>query len=129
MNIASSNINQWTLLFAMLPIVFSLSRGTPFRHSRSIREQQAELLLTIGQSLVGAGVPPQHEVRLVGSAGDVCAVCCTVCVAASVRRPKYNLDHRAFLVWTAWSHQDAAFAAAGRLPVEALRDLEKTRRA
>ncbi len=50
-NIASSNINQWTLLFAMLPIVFSLSR-----HSVSAipldGEQQAELLLTIGQSLV-----------------------------------------------------------------------------
>lgn len=52
MNITSSNINQWTLLFAMLPIVFSLSRGEmsaiPFD-----TEQQAELLLTIAQSLVG----------------------------------------------------------------------------
>ena len=52
MNIASSNINQWTLLFAMLPIVFSMSRHSvsaiPLDH-----EQQAELLLTIGQSLVG----------------------------------------------------------------------------
>ena len=51
MNIASSNINQWTLLFAMLPIVFSLSR-----HSVSAipldPEQQMELLLTIGQSLI-----------------------------------------------------------------------------
>ena len=27
MNIASSNINQWTLLVAMLPIVYSMSRG------------------------------------------------------------------------------------------------------
>lgn len=52
MNITSSNINQWTLLFAMLPIVFSLSRGDisaiPFDG-----EQEAELLLTIAQSLVG----------------------------------------------------------------------------
>ncbi len=52
MNIASSNINQWTLLFAMLPVVFSLSRGTisaiPFD-----AQQEAELLLTIAQSLVG----------------------------------------------------------------------------
>jgi cation:H+ antiporter len=52
MNITSSNINQWTLLFAMLPVVFSLSRGTisgiPFD-----AEQESELLLTIGQSLVG----------------------------------------------------------------------------
>jgi len=53
MNIASSNINQWTLLFAMLPIVFSLSR-----HSISAiplnPEQRRELLLTIGQNLIAA---------------------------------------------------------------------------
>lgn len=52
MNIASSNINQWTLLIATLPIVFSWSRHSisaiPLDH-----EQQAELLLTIAQSLVG----------------------------------------------------------------------------
>jgi cation:H+ antiporter len=51
MNITSSNINQWTLLFAMLPIVFSVSRGTvsgiPFDP-----QQESELLLTIAQSLV-----------------------------------------------------------------------------
>jgi cation:H+ antiporter len=53
MNIASSNINQWTLLFAMLPIVFSMSR-----HEISTipldSQQQTELLLTIGQSLVAS---------------------------------------------------------------------------
>jgi cation:H+ antiporter len=52
MNITSSNINQWTLLFAMLPVVFSLSRGSisgiPFD-----AQQESELLLTIGQSVVG----------------------------------------------------------------------------
>jgi cation:H+ antiporter len=52
MNITSSNINQWTLLFAMLPVVFSLGRGSisgiPFD-----AQQEAELLLTISQSLVG----------------------------------------------------------------------------
>ena len=51
MNIASSNINQWTLLVAMLPIVFSMSRGgvafVPLD-----AEQRRELLLTIGQSFV-----------------------------------------------------------------------------
>ncbi len=52
MNITSSNINQWTLLFAMLPVVFSLSRGSvsaiPFD-----AQQESELLLTIAQSFVG----------------------------------------------------------------------------
>lgn len=51
MNIASSNINQWTLLVAMLPLVFSLSRG----QLASIpldAQQRSELLLTIAQSAV-----------------------------------------------------------------------------
>jgi len=52
MNMVSSNINQWTLLAAMLPIVYSISRGTP----SSIPfddHQKLEILMTLGQSLVG----------------------------------------------------------------------------
>jgi cation:H+ antiporter len=51
MNIASSNINQWTLLVAMLPVVFSMSHGalTPIVFAAA---QESELLLTIGQSMV-----------------------------------------------------------------------------
>lgn len=51
MNIVSSNINQWTLLFAMLPVTFSISR----RAISAIpldSQQQSELLLTIAQSCV-----------------------------------------------------------------------------
>ena len=52
MNMVSSNINQWTLLTATLPIVYSLSRGAvspiPFDN-----QQKLELLMTIGQALVG----------------------------------------------------------------------------
>lgn len=50
MNIASSNINQWTLLVAMLPVVLSLGHGSaiPLQFDD---EQGAELLLTISQSL------------------------------------------------------------------------------
>jgi cation:H+ antiporter len=51
MNIASSNINQWTLLVAMLPIVYSMSRGEPSAFTFD-PEQRTELLLTIGQSFV-----------------------------------------------------------------------------
>ncbi len=52
MNIVSSNINQWTLLVAMLPIVFSMSHGHPTEiHFDS--EQQSELILTIAQSFTG----------------------------------------------------------------------------
>ncbi len=52
MNMVSSNINQWTLLTAMLPIVFSMSRGSlstiPFDDI-----QRWEILMTLAQSLVG----------------------------------------------------------------------------
>jgi cation:H+ antiporter len=51
MNIASSNINQWTLLVAMLPVVFSMSHGAPTPIVFDTA-QESELLLTIGQSLV-----------------------------------------------------------------------------
>lgn len=52
MNMVSSNINQWTVLVAMIPIVYSLSQGKisaiHFDH-----HQQVEILLTIVQSLLG----------------------------------------------------------------------------
>jgi cation:H+ antiporter len=52
MNMVSSNINQWTLLTAMLPLVYSYSRGSissiPFD-----QHQELELLMTLGQSLIG----------------------------------------------------------------------------
>jgi cation:H+ antiporter len=51
MNMVSSNINQWTLLVAMLPIVFSISAG----HVATIvfdTAQQLQLLMTLGQALV-----------------------------------------------------------------------------
>src|SRR5512140_1515338 len=52
MNMVSSNINQWTLLTAMLPIVLSMSAGsvTPTVFDQ---EQRIELLLTLGQAVVG----------------------------------------------------------------------------
>lgn len=52
MNLVSSNISQWTLLAALLPVVLSFAShgvaGIPFDHTQS-----RELLLTIAQSLLG----------------------------------------------------------------------------
>jgi hypothetical protein len=49
MNMVSSNINQWTMLAAMIPIVYSFSSGhvaaVPFDHL-----QRMEILLTMAQS-------------------------------------------------------------------------------
>ena len=53
MNMVSSNINQWTMLAAMLPIAYAISLG----HFGTIdfdQHQELEVLMTIGQSLVGA---------------------------------------------------------------------------
>jgi cation:H+ antiporter len=52
MNMVSSNVNQWTLLAAMLPIVFSVSRGEPSTIVFD-SQQELEILMTLGQSLVG----------------------------------------------------------------------------
>lgn len=52
MNMISSNINQWTLLAAMLPIVYSISRGSVSSIPLDA-EQQTELLLTLAQALLG----------------------------------------------------------------------------
>ena len=53
MNMVSSNINQWTMLAAMLPIAYALALG----HLGTIEfdsHQELEVLMTIGQSLLGA---------------------------------------------------------------------------
>lgn len=53
MNMVSSNINQWTMLAAMLPIAYALALG----HASTIdfdAHQELEILMTIGQSLLGA---------------------------------------------------------------------------
>ena len=52
MNMVASNINQWTLLVAMLPVVLSLSARTPTPLPLD-HEQMLELLMTVGQQLVG----------------------------------------------------------------------------
>ena len=51
MNMLSSNINQWTVLAAMIPIVFSISRSGPAALPFD-GVQRVEILLTILQSVV-----------------------------------------------------------------------------
>jgi cation:H+ antiporter len=52
MNMVSSNINQWTVLVAMIPIVYSFSRGqVSVVHFDD--HQRLEILLTMVQSFLG----------------------------------------------------------------------------
>jgi len=53
MNMVSSNINQWTMLVAMLPIAYALALGQVGVITFD-EHQRLEILLTIGQSLLGA---------------------------------------------------------------------------
>src|SRR6185312_594749 len=52
MNFVNSNINQWTMLAAMIPILFNLSLGH-YEPIAFTRLHRAELALTIAQSLTG----------------------------------------------------------------------------
>jgi cation:H+ antiporter len=51
MNMVSSNVNQWTVLAAMIPIVYSLSLGRPAEVP--MVEHRVELLLTLLQGALG----------------------------------------------------------------------------
>ena len=51
MNMVSSNINQWTVLAAMIPIVYSLSIGHPA--TVPLEAHRVELLLTLLQGALG----------------------------------------------------------------------------
>ena len=51
MNMASSNINQWTMLAAMIPIVYSMSLGHPAHVP--LDEHRVEVLLTLLQGVLG----------------------------------------------------------------------------
>jgi cation:H+ antiporter len=52
MNLVSSTINQWSILSALIPVIYSISRGTP---SAIVFDshQRLEILLTILQSFLG----------------------------------------------------------------------------
>jgi cation:H+ antiporter len=51
MNMLSSNVNQWTVLAAMIPLVYSLSSGGPAALPFD-GTQREEILLTVAQSFV-----------------------------------------------------------------------------
>jgi cation:H+ antiporter len=63
MNIVSSNINQWTLLVAMIPIVYSTSCGG---YSTIVfdQHQKTEILLTMAQSILGFVLLANMEFRV-----------------------------------------------------------------
>jgi cation:H+ antiporter len=62
MNMVSSNINQWTVLVAMIPIVYSLSRGE-ISVIHFDAHQKIEIFLTMAQSTLGFVLLANMEFR------------------------------------------------------------------
>jgi len=65
--LVSSKINQWTLLVAMLPLVFSIARGTPSALPLDAR-QESEVFLTAAQSLFAVSLLLDLRLSLTGAA-------------------------------------------------------------
>ncbi len=65
--LVSSKINQWTLLVAMLPLVYSVALGAPEALPLDAR-QRDEILLTAGQSLFAVALVLDLRLSLVGAA-------------------------------------------------------------
>jgi cation:H+ antiporter len=68
MNMVSANINQWTMLGAMIPIVYSFSLGAPAA-VRFDANQQKEILLTVAQSMLGMLLLSNMSFHLLEAAG------------------------------------------------------------
>ncbi len=64
--LVSSKINQWTLLVAMLPLVYSIGRGEPSALPLDAR-QQDEILLTAAQSLFAVALLLNLRLSLIGA--------------------------------------------------------------
>jgi cation:H+ antiporter len=68
LNMVSANINQWTMLAAMIPVVYSMSVGTPTAIPFD-DFQRKEILLTISQSLLGLMLLINMEFNLIEAGG------------------------------------------------------------
>ncbi|HEX9427370.1 MAG TPA: hypothetical protein VGA64_06240 [Candidatus Polarisedimenticolia bacterium] len=71
MNMVSANINQWTMLAAMIPLVYSFSLGAPsFIPFDDF--QKKEILLTVAQSMLGMLLLANMSFHLFEAAGIFC---------------------------------------------------------
>ncbi|HEV8198549.1 MAG TPA: hypothetical protein VGS03_00850 [Candidatus Polarisedimenticolia bacterium] len=117
MNMVSANINQWTMLAAMIPMVYSLSRGelssVPFDE-----HQRAEILLTIAQSLLGMLLMMNMSFHLVEAGGIF------LLWFAQFVRPGMHVP--VTLLYFAWSAYELFMMFAVRRRVEAWHALSRT---
>ena len=90
MNMMSSNINQWTVLAAMIPIAFSLARGEPGGAPLRRPAARRDPAHAAAERRRGAA-PAQHEVRVVERGGALRALAGAVPGAALAARDRVGL--------------------------------------
>jgi len=115
MNMISSNVNQWTLLAAMLPVVYSISRGAPSAIPLD-GEQQTELLLTLAQALLGALFLLEMKLQWWEAAGLF-----VLWLAQFVLSPVTRVHQYFTFAYFAWAAADIMLILAGRRKATAFR--------
>jgi cation:H+ antiporter len=108
MNMISSNINQWTLLTAMLPMVYSISRGTPTAIPLA-GQQEVELLMTLAQALLGVMFLLEMRFLWWEAAGLF-----TLWFAQFLVSPKTEIHHYFTYAYFAWVAVDIVLIFAGK---------------
>lgn len=108
MNMVSSNINQWTMLAAMIPIVFNLSLGR-FEPVFLDEMHRHELALTIAQSVLGGLL----LLDLHFSIADATAIF-ILWVVQFAYAPLREEITWVYCAWIAWEIGRSAYFAASR---------------
>lgn len=111
LNMVSANINQWTMLGAMIPIVYSFSVGHP-AYIPFDDFQRKEILLTIAQSLLGMLLLANMSFHLVEAAG--------IFTLWGLQFVVPHLHDEVTLLYFAWSAYELFMTIAVRRRVPAL---------
>jgi len=116
MNMVSSNINQWTILVAMIPIVYSASCGG---YSTIVfdQHQKNEILLTMAQSILGFLLLANMEFRAF-EAGGLFGLW-----LVQFMRP--DIREEITILYFAWIAFELIMAATGRRKLGAFRDFKE----
>lgn len=104
MNMVSSNINQWTVLAAMIPIVYSISRGEPSSIPFDAYHR-TEILLTVIQSFLGMLLLANLEFRWYEAIG--------LFVLWAVQFAAPHLREEIILVYAGWCAVELGLALTG----------------
>jgi cation:H+ antiporter len=110
MNMVSSNINQWTVLAAMIPIVYSFSIGQPSSIPFDAHHR-TEILLTIVQSFLGMLLLANLEFRWYEAVG--------LFVLWMIQFIFPHSREEVIIAYLAWAALELVMAAIGRRPLKA----------